>query len=92
MHVRRRTLTAVLAAALAAAAGTLGVTVASSTPASTMTPVGAASSPSGSAPTVVSGAVDKVLVFVEENHSLDQMRAGMPYLYSQAQQYGYATS
>ena len=38
------------------------------------------------------GAVDKVLVFVEENHSFDQMKAGMPYLYSQAQQYGYATS
>jgi hypothetical protein len=30
--------------------------------------------------------VDKVLVlFLEENHSLDQMKAGMPYLYSQAQ-------
>jgi hypothetical protein len=38
------------------------------------------------------GAVDKVLVFVEENHSLDQMKAGMPYLYAQAQQYGYATT
>ena len=38
------------------------------------------------------GAVDKVLVFVEENHSFDQMKAGMPYLYSQAQQYGYATT
>ena len=38
------------------------------------------------------GAVDKVLVFVEENHSFDQMKAGMPYLYAQAQQYGYATT
>lgn len=34
--------------------------------------------------------VNKVLVFVEENHSLAQMRSGMPYLYSQATQYGYA--
>lgn len=34
--------------------------------------------------------VTKVLVFIEENHSLDQMRAGMPYLYSQAKKYGYA--
>lgn len=33
----------------------------------------------------------KVLVFVEENHSLDEMRAGMPYAFSLAQQYGYAT-
>ena len=35
--------------------------------------------------------VAKVLVFVEENHSLSQMRTGMPYLYSQAVKYGYAT-
>lgn len=35
--------------------------------------------------------VTKVLMFVEENHSLTQMQAGMPYLYSQAQKYGYAT-
>lgn len=34
----------------------------------------------------------KVLVFVEENHSLDQMKAGMPYLYSQAVKYGYASN
>jgi acid phosphatase len=32
-----------------------------------------------------------VLVVVEENHSLDQMRRGMPYLAGLAQQYGYAT-
>jgi acid phosphatase len=43
-------------------------------------------------PPVSSNTVDKVLVFVEENHSLDQMKTGMPYLYSQAQQYGYAAS
>lgn len=35
--------------------------------------------------------VSKVLVIVEENHSLDQMRAGMPYLASLAERYGYAT-
>jgi len=38
------------------------------------------------------GSVSKVLVFIEENHSLAQMQAGMPYLYSQAQKYAYATS
>jgi acid phosphatase len=35
--------------------------------------------------------VTKLLVFVEENHSLDQMRAGMPYTAGLAGRYGYAT-
>jgi acid phosphatase len=35
--------------------------------------------------------VTKLLVFVEENHSLDGMRAGMPYTASLAERYGYAT-
>jgi hypothetical protein len=34
--------------------------------------------------------VTKVLTVVEENHSLAQMQVGMPYLFAQAQQYGYA--
>jgi acid phosphatase len=33
----------------------------------------------------------KVLVVIEENHTLAQMRAGMPYLFSLAERYGYAT-
>lgn len=37
-------------------------------------------------------AVTKVLVFVLENHSLDAMRAQLPYTFSLAQRYGYATS
>ncbi|HKE69032.1 MAG TPA: alkaline phosphatase family protein [Nocardioidaceae bacterium] len=36
--------------------------------------------------------VSKVLVFVVENHSLDQMRAQMPYTFSLAEHYGYTTS
>ena len=36
-------------------------------------------------------AITKVLVIVEENHSLTQMRLGMPYLYGVARRYGYAT-
>jgi phospholipase C len=36
--------------------------------------------------------VTRVLVFVEENHSLAQMQAQMPYAYSLAKQYGYATN
>ena len=35
--------------------------------------------------------VTKVLVFVVENHSLDQMRAEMPRTYALATRYGYAT-
>lgn len=38
------------------------------------------------------GAVTKVLVFVEENHSLSQMKADMPYTFGLAQRFGYATS
>jgi phosphatidylinositol-3-phosphatase len=34
----------------------------------------------------------KVLTFVEENHTYDQMKSGMPYLWSQAQKYAYATN
>lgn len=46
--------------------------------------------PGGSAGATVIPAT-KVLVVIEENHSLAEMRAGMPYTYSLAQQYGYAT-
>jgi hypothetical protein len=33
----------------------------------------------------------KILVVIEENHSLSQMRAGMPFLAGLSEQYGYAT-
>jgi acid phosphatase len=45
----------------------------------------------GQAGMVTANAVTKVLVFIEENHSYSQMKAGMPYAYSLAAQYGYAT-
>jgi phosphatidylinositol-3-phosphatase len=35
--------------------------------------------------------VTKLLVFVEENHSLNQMKADMPYTFGLARQFGYAT-
>ncbi len=44
--------------------------------------------------TVVAGArppVTKLLVVVEENHSLDQMKVGMPYAFALARRYAYAT-
>ncbi len=36
--------------------------------------------------------VTKVLVFVEENHSLAQMKSGMPYAFALAKKYGYASN
>jgi acid phosphatase len=36
--------------------------------------------------------MDKLLVFVVENHSLDAMRREMPFTFGLAQRYGYATS
>jgi acid phosphatase len=36
--------------------------------------------------------VTKLLTIVEENHSLEQMKTGMPYLYSLAQRFAYANN
>ncbi len=44
------------------------------------------------APGAQDAAVTKLLVFVVENHSLTQMRTGMPYTYRLATSYGYASS
>ncbi len=50
----------------------------------------AASAPAGRA--VSTGAVRKILVIMEENHSIQQIfPGGMPYLWSLAQRYAYAT-
>ena len=57
------------------------------TPAHTTAPT----STPGVAPTG-SGAVTKVLVFVEENHSLSEMSSDMPYAFGLAQRFGYATN
>jgi acid phosphatase len=45
----------------------------------------------GAGPASAAVPVTKVLIVIEENHSYTQMRAGMPYTFSLAQQYGYAT-
>lgn len=60
------------------------------------------SSSAGSDTTVSSGSagptqaarpsVTKLVVFIVENHSLDQMRQGMPYTFALARQYAYATN
>lgn len=75
-----------------------GCGTARSHPAATATPTSGA--PTSSAPTVPqrstssSGSTPfptKILVVIEENHSLDQMRAGMPFLSALSDRYGYAT-
>jgi acid phosphatase len=48
--------------------------------------------PGASASTAGDTTVRKVLVVVVENHSLDQMRAEMPYTFSLALRHGYASS
>lgn len=82
--VARRTLTALLSLGLALTVAA-GVAPATATTAETAgTPAGTAAR--GSVP------VTKLLVFVVENHSLDQMREGMPFTARLARRYGYATS
>ena len=79
-----------LAASGCSTAGTSSRGAASSAPPA---PTQAPPSRSTTAPAVVrSGVVTKVLVFVEENHSLSQMKTGMPYTFGLAQRFGYATS
>jgi acid phosphatase len=73
--------------ASATAAVALVLTTVACTPGtgSTRDPAPSAHEPTTFAP------ISKVLVVVEENHSFDQMRAGMPYLSGLAERYGYAT-
>lgn len=47
--------------------------------------------PTSTRPLVASRAVTKVLVVLEENHSLAEMRAEMPYAFGLASEFGYAT-
>jgi hypothetical protein len=42
--------------------------------------------------TVTAPRVTKVLVFIEENHSLSQMKSSMPFVYGLAKRYAYATN
>ena len=67
-------------------------------PSPTITTTTAAAAPSPTTTTTTATAVPnaqpvtKVLTIVEENHSLEQMKAGMPYLYSLAQRFSYANN
>jgi hypothetical protein len=61
-----------------------------SAPATNLTASHPPTSPSRAVPNVRHPT--KVLTIVEENHSLAEMKSGMPYLWSLAQRYGYATN
>jgi phosphatidylinositol-3-phosphatase len=71
-----------------------GTAVPSQPPSSATTPTTSAreSAPRSPGTGPATGTVRKVLVFIEENHSLDQMKAGMPYTFGVAEEYGYATN
>lgn len=60
-------------------------------PSPTTSPTVSTSPSPSTSVTPLSTGIDKVLVVMEENHSLTEMESGMPYLYSLAKQYGYAT-
>ncbi|MFT4264139.1 MAG: alkaline phosphatase family protein [Nocardioides sp.] len=75
---------------------TMGSTSVTGAPAPTTSPAAPqvpSASPPG-APTAAdrSQTVEKLLVFVVENHSLDQMQSQMPYTRGLAEQYGYANN
>lgn len=76
-----------------AVSGCSAVTTSSGVAPSSTEPARQATTTRTSAPTLVaSGVVTKVLVLIEENHSLAQMRSGMPYTFGLARQFGYATN
>jgi acid phosphatase len=77
----------VLRRAVTAALLTVGLALTLAPPANASAADAAATSRSGPGTEVT-----KLLVFVVENHSLDQMREGMPFTARLARRYGYATS
>ena len=84
-RVRR---TAVVAAALA---GVLTAGCSGTTQGSPPRPTGSHVSPAAGTGAAPVATVTKLLVVVEENHSLAQMKAGMPYTFRLAKRYGYAS-
>lgn len=92
--VTGRLRSAALAAVVVLGLGGCGASVPAPSPVPTPPP--AATRTGGPATTVqpagggAAGRVTKVLVVVEENHSLDEMRSQMPYLAGLAERFGYA--
>ena len=89
VHARARRWGRAVALALAVFLGLAGCTSASSGPVPTGTS-GSSQAPSHAASPATR--VDKVLVIVEENRSIQDAKAHMPFLMSQAQKYGTATN
>ena len=96
MWIRRVLVPAALLACTATAQPAPAQPAQRSQPAPAAQPVHAAPAaqpaPAQASTTAHQPAVTKLLVFVEENHSLGQMQTGMPYTFGLAQRYGYATS
>jgi hypothetical protein len=65
--------------------------VQSSTPVSTSVQPSVTPTPTPTTSTPSATNITKVLTIVEENHSLNEMKASMPYLFGLSQQYAYAT-
>jgi hypothetical protein len=70
----------------------LAVALTGCSPGATTQPHGSRTVPTAGQAAVVPRVVTKVLVFMEENHSLTQMSSGMPYTFSLARKFGYATN
>jgi len=83
----------VLAAALTACGGISHSSSASTAPASepTSAPTSAPAVTAATTSRAATPAVSKVIVFMVENHSLSEMRSGMPKTYAFARQHSYAT-
>jgi acid phosphatase len=90
--VRRAALVAILALGVSGCSTAGGTPPVGATSRAQPTPAKAAAhTPTPAVAPTGSSAVTKVLVFVEENHSLTEMKADMPYAFGLAQRFGYAT-
>ncbi len=89
-RTRRRLAGTALGIVLLTMLGCSTPSVSTAVPSPSTSPARGSTGP-GSA-TVPSRTVTKLLVVVEENHSLAQMRSEMPYTFGLAQRFGYATS
>jgi len=78
--------------AVAALAGCASASTPGAEPARSATAASATfAAPSADSSATARTRVTKLLVFVVENHSIDQMQSGMPWLSALADRYGYAT-
>ncbi len=91
MPLRGVALWCLLAVTLAGCSAASGMSYPAASSSTEPSPAQTAVSSPPTAAVVASGTVTKVLVFIEENHSLSQMRVAMPYTFGLARKFGYAT-